>query len=97
MKPCPYCRYGERPCPTCRGGTVELLCPECEGHGYEYDVEGNTEDCGPCHGDGYLLPDACDCCVNGIVECEVCDGTGELDDDVIPTGPNVDDDTDDVG
>jgi hypothetical protein len=35
-----------------------------------------------------LPPDACDYCISGIVECEVCDGTVELDDDAaaVPDG-----------
>jgi hypothetical protein len=95
MKPCPFCRNGERPCPTCRAGTAEFPCPECSGRGYEYDVDGNAEGCERCHGDGYLPPDACASCVNGFVDCQACDGTGELEDGAEPLAPNVDDDNDD--
>lgn len=54
MKRCPCCNDGERPCPTCHGGTRVLVCYECDGHGYSYDVEGSAEDCDICHGDGFF-------------------------------------------
>lgn len=92
MKPCPCCNNGERPCPTCHGGTRELVCYECDGHGYSYDVEGNAEDCDICHGDGFLPPDSCPDCINGIVDCEACDGTGEVDDDSPPSLPSESED-----
>lgn len=67
-----------RPCPVCRGGTSEFTCPDCRGYGYSYDVEGNVEDCDRCHGDGYLAPDECSYCINGIVDSD--DSIDALDD-----------------
>lgn len=56
-----------RPCKICKGGTAEILCPDCDGHRYEFDVEGNTEDCERCDGDGFLSADECPFCCDGYV------------------------------
>lgn len=58
MISCEACQHrGVVTCKKCRGGTHEILCPDCDGRGYSYDVDFNVEDCCRCLGDGYLSPD----------------------------------------
>ncbi len=61
---------GKIDCTTCDGTTKED-CPECNGSG-SYD---DGETCETCDGDGEIN---CENCVNGMVECDECDGEGEV-------------------
>ncbi len=80
---------------NCKGGTSEIVCFDCDGRGYSYDVEGSVEDCDTCHGDGYLPADECPECSGGVVECQTCFGTGEVDDDFMPPASGEQDEDED--
>ncbi|ODS12396.1 hypothetical protein VSF3289_02700 [Vibrio scophthalmi] len=76
---CNHCIDGQILCIVCRGGRKAFSCPDCSGLGLYYDLDGDkSRSCPRCEGEGYLDASECTDCLNGFVDCEVCDGSGEL-------------------
>lgn len=85
---CDFCNgSGEVPCESC-DATGGIDCDTCDGSGTDPDSEDDDE-CSDCNGAGNRTCWSCggneivDCfeCRNGFVNCEECDGTGEIETD----------------
>jgi hypothetical protein len=63
---------GERPCFNCRGQATKL-CRSCNGGGGTISPKGEKVPCTACGGDGRRN---CPRCMNGIIRCPKCKGTG---------------------
>lgn len=66
---CEYCDRGEYQCEDC-GGSGNADCEKCHG-------VGNLGDCEKCNGDGTLGSCKNKSCVNGVIKCSRCGGSGE--------------------
>lgn len=83
---CPHCVDGQVHCPVCRGGSREIACPDCRGLGLYYDSDGEkARSCPRCEGEGYVDPSECVHCFDGVIDCEICHGSGELVEDECQT------------
>lgn len=81
---CDYCDgTGEVNCHEC-DGMGEIDCDECDGSGI--DPYNEEEECSDCNGAGKRTcwnchgneTESCERCSEGFVNCEECDGTGEI-------------------
>lgn len=77
LMPCPNCDgRGDIECDGCGGTGEGETCDECDGEGC--DEDGNK--CVECNGIGYYDCEMSDCGTmgNGRIECERCNGAGEI-------------------
>lgn len=83
---CPACQHGYRRCTVCMGGTTPVVCGECDGSGLYYDPDGEKlRECLNCEGEGEVDPENCQHCDCGQIVCDLCWGSGYLDDDACTT------------